>query len=74
MLEGFIRSILPTMFKDWGMELKGIGLTLGIVAPISALGGALIAGLWLNRLGRLNLTYLRIIAGSQRSGLLVFEH
>ena len=53
MLEGFIRSILPTMFKDWGMELEGIGLTLGIVAPISALGGALIAGLWLNRLGRL---------------------
>jgi MFS family permease len=53
MLEGFIRSILPTMFKDWGMELEGIGLTLGIVAPISALGGALIAGLWVNRLGRL---------------------
>jgi MFS family permease len=53
MLEGFIRSILPTMFKDWGMELEGIGLTLGIVAPISALGGALIAGLWINRLGRL---------------------
>ena len=53
MLEGFIRSILPTMFKDWGMELDGIGLTLGIVAPISALGGALIAGLWINRLGRL---------------------
>jgi len=53
MLEGFIRSILPTMFKDWGMELEEIGLTLGIVAPISALGGALIAGLWVNRLGRL---------------------
>ena len=53
MLEGFIRSILPTMFKDWGMELEGIGLTLGIIAPISALGGALIAGLWVNRLGRL---------------------
>tara|TARA_B100000963_G_scaffold360055_1_gene389547 strand:+ start:346 stop:1599 length:1254 start_codon:yes stop_codon:yes gene_type:complete len=53
MLEGFIRSTLPTMFKDWGMELEGIGLTLGIVAPISALGGALIAGLLINRLGRL---------------------
>jgi MFS family permease len=53
MLEGFIRSLLPTMFKDWGMELKEIGLTLGIIAPIAALGGALIAGLLLNRFGRL---------------------
>jgi MFS family permease len=52
MLEGFIRSLLPTMFKDWGMELKEIGLTLGIIAPIAALGGAFIAGLLLNRLGR----------------------
>ena len=53
MLEGFIRSILPAMFKDWGMKLEGVGLVLGLVAPISALGGALIAGLWINRLGRL---------------------
>ena len=30
MLEGFIRSLLPTMFKDWGMEFEGIGLTLGV--------------------------------------------
>ena len=52
-LEGFIRSILPAMFKDWGMKLEGVGLVLGLVAPISALGGALIAGLWINRLGRL---------------------
>ena len=53
MLEGFIRSLLPTMFKDWGMEFEGIGLTLGVVAPVAALGGALIAGLLMNRLGRL---------------------
>ena len=53
MLEGFIRSLLPTMFKDWGMEFEGIGLTLGVVAPIAALGGALAAGLLINRLGRL---------------------
>lgn len=53
MLEGFIRSLLPTMFKDWGMELEGIGLALGVVAPIAALGGALTAGLMINRLGRL---------------------
>lgn len=53
MLEGFIRSLLPTMFKDWGMELEGIGLTLGVVAPIAALSGALTAGLLINRLGRL---------------------
>ena len=53
MLEGFIRSILPAMFKDWGMELDEIGLALGLVAPLAALGGAFIAGLWINRLGRL---------------------
>ena len=53
MLEGFIRSLVPTMFKDWGMELDEIGLTLGIIAPIAALGGALLAGGLVNRLGRL---------------------
>ncbi len=53
MLEGFIRSLVPTMFKDWGMELGEIGLTLGVVAPVAALGGALTAGLFINRLGRL---------------------
>ena len=35
------------------MELDEIGLTLGIIAPIAALGGALIAGALVNRLGRL---------------------
>jgi MFS family permease len=54
MLEGFIRSLLPTMFKDWGMGMEGIGVTLGVVAPVAALGGAMIAGLWMNRLGRIN--------------------
>jgi len=53
MLEGFIRSLLPTMFKDWGMDFEEIGLTLGVIAPVAALGGALTAGLFLNRLGRL---------------------
>jgi len=53
MLEGFIRSLLPTMFKDWGMDFEGIGLTLGVVAPVAALTGALTAGLLINRLGRL---------------------
>ena len=54
MLEGFIRSLVPTMFKDWGMELNEIGFTLGIVAPGAALGGALVAGILVTRLGRLH--------------------
>ena len=29
MIEGFIRSLLPAMFKDWGMSLAEIGLLLG---------------------------------------------
>ena len=49
MLEGFIRSLVPTMFKDWGMELNEIGFTLGIVAPGAALGGALLAGMLVTR-------------------------
>ncbi|MBJ06804.1 MAG: hypothetical protein CMO40_06775 [Verrucomicrobiaceae bacterium] len=53
MLEGFIRSVLPAMFKDWGMSLGEIGLLLGVFAPVSALAGALTAGLLVNRLGRL---------------------
>ena len=52
MLEGFIRSLLPTMFKDWGMKFEEIGLILGVIAPVSALLGALLAGLFINRLGR----------------------
>jgi hypothetical protein len=40
LLEGFIRSLLPTMFKDWGMGLEQIGFVLGVVAPVAALGGA----------------------------------
>jgi len=54
MLEGFIRSLVPTMFKDWGMELNEIGFTLGIVAPGAALCGALVAGILVTRLGRLH--------------------
>ncbi|MDA8991694.1 MFS transporter [Opitutales bacterium] len=54
LIEGFIRSLLPTMFKDWGMNFQDIGLILGIVAPISALVGALLAGYFINRLGRLS--------------------
>ena len=54
MLEGFIRSLVPTMFKDWGMELNEIGFTLGIVGPGAALGGALVAGILVTRLGRLH--------------------
>ena len=53
MLEGFIRSVLPAMFKDWGMSLGDIGLLLGVFAPVSALAGALTAGLLVNRIGRL---------------------
>ena len=53
MIEGFVRSILPTMLKDWGMSLGDIGLILGVIAPITALLGAVTAGLLFNRLGRL---------------------
>ena len=53
MIEGFVRSILPTMLKDWGMSLGDIGLILGVIAPIAALLGAVSAGLLVNRLGRL---------------------
>jgi hypothetical protein len=53
LLEGFIRSLLPTMFKDWGMGLGQIGFVLGVVAPVAALGGAVLAGSLANRLGRL---------------------
>ena len=53
MIEGFVRSILPTMLKDWGMSLGDIGLILGVIAPIAALLGAVTAGLLFNRLGRL---------------------
>ena len=53
MIEGFVRSILPTMLKDWGMSLGDIGLILGVIAPIAALLGAVTAGLLVNRLGRL---------------------
>ncbi|MBO61627.1 MAG: hypothetical protein CMO63_06630 [Verrucomicrobiales bacterium] len=53
LLEGFIRAILPTMLKDWGMGFEEIGFLLGIAAPISALAGAIVAGGLANRLGRL---------------------
>ena len=53
MIEGFVRSILPTMLKDWGMSLGDIGLILGVISPIAALLGAVSAGLLVNRLGRL---------------------
>ena len=53
MIEGFIRSLLPAMFKDWGMSLAEIGLLLGVFAPVSLLAGALTAGLLVNRIGRL---------------------
>ena len=53
LLEGFIRSLLPTMFKDWGMGFEQIGFVLGVVAPVAALGGAVLAGSLANRLGRL---------------------
>ena len=53
MIEGFIRSLLPAMFKDWGMSLAEIGLLLGVFAPVSLLAGALAAGVLVNRIGRL---------------------
>ena len=52
-IEGFIRSILPAMLKDWGLDFSQIGLTLGIIAPISVLLGAIVAGYFINRLGRI---------------------
>ena len=52
-IEGFIRSILPAMLKDWGMDFSQIGITLGIFAPISVLLGAIFAGYFINRLGRI---------------------
>ena len=51
-IEGFIRSLLPTMFKDWGMKFEEIGLILGVLAPVSAMVGALFAGFFINRIGR----------------------
>ena len=52
-VEGFIRSILPVMLKDWGMDFSQIGLALGIIAPTSVLLGAIVAGYFINRLGRI---------------------
>ena len=52
-VEGFIRSILPVMLKDWGLDFGQIGLVLGIIGPISVLLGAIIAGLLINRMGRI---------------------
>lgn len=52
-VEGFIRSILPAMLKDWGMDFSQIGLALGIIAPTSVLLGAIVAGYFINRLGRI---------------------
>ena len=52
-VEGFIRSILPAMLKDWGMDFSQIGLALGIIAPTSVLLGAIVAGHFINRLGRI---------------------
>ncbi len=53
MIDGFIRSLLPVMFKDWGMSFGEIGLLLGVFAPVALLAGALAAGLLVNRIGRL---------------------
>ena len=53
MLEGFIRAVLPTMLKDWGMGFEQIGFALGLAAPVAALAGAIVAGVLANRLGRL---------------------
>ncbi len=52
-VEGFIRSILPVMLKDWGLDFGQIGLVLGIIGPISVLLGAIVAGLLINRMGRI---------------------
>ena len=53
LLEGFIRAILPTMLKDWGMGFEKIGFLLGVAAPSAAMAGAIVAGGLANRLGRL---------------------
>ena len=53
MIDGFIRSLLPVMFRDWGMGFGEIGLLLGVFAPVALLAGALAAGLLVNRIGRL---------------------
>ena len=50
--DGFVRSILPSLLSDWGLDFQRIGLLLGIIAPIASLVGALIAGSLINRLGR----------------------
>lgn len=52
-IEGFIRSILPAMLKDWGMNFSEIGFVLGIIAPVSVLLGAIFAGFFINKFGRL---------------------
>ena len=51
--DGFIRSLLPAMLKDWGMKIEEIGFLLGVAAPIAALCGALTSVFFINRLGRL---------------------
>ncbi|MAS75238.1 MAG: MFS transporter, partial [Verrucomicrobiales bacterium] len=53
LVEGFIRATLPTMLKDWGMGFEEIGFTLGVVAPVAALFGAIIAGSLANRVSRI---------------------
>ena len=68
LLEGFIRAILPTMLKDWGMGFEQIGFLLGVAAPIAALAGAIVAGGLANRLGRLN--SLLIFGGLQAASAL----
>ena len=50
--DGFVRSILPSLLSDWGLDFQRIGFLLGIIAPIASLVGALIAGSLINRLGR----------------------
>ncbi len=74
MLEGFIRSLLPTMFKDWGMGFHEIGLILGMVAPASAFFGALVAGLLVNRLGRIrSLLYFGSLQVISSGGYLILS-
>ena len=53
LVEGFIRSTLPTMLKDWDMSFGQIGFSLGVVAPVAALVGAIVAGSLANRLSRI---------------------
>ena len=68
LLEGFIRAILPSMLKDWGMGFEQIGFLLGVAAPVAALAGAIVAGGLANRLGRLN--SLLIFGGFQTASAL----